>query len=551
MEHGSLVWFAKQRGDADAYLTRARFLLERAIRQRWADGMLGRDNDGHFTSVLGPQQIERMMRPPGPAAELVEDFVYDPQTPLGGLVAQLRLRPTEADLLAVLLACETDPASARLATYVSGNASSPSLTVDTLFEIAYRPRTFTHGDAASMLHHDLAAEGPARRLRFLVVDGADSRPFLSQGVRLHPRLTAWLLGRRELAGELSSCARLIRPEAPIGASDPELVDKLVRGFEEPGRLITVEGTIGSGRALLLRSAAYQLNRPLLAVSGRGLDADKLIGVFREATLHGALLAIRDADDAFAEGRDAKFRDCLEVYPLSVALIGLVDRLTAITSLRPTSTVAIPPLEQADRMAMWRRYLGEDTSLTESQWAEVSGLYNLGVGGIVDAAAVAQDMARIDGRPIDRAHMGRAVRQLYDTDLTTVAKRVDVTQTWDDVVLPDEVVDSVIGIVDRVAFRNEVFGEWGFGRKVGRGLGLTILFSGQPGTGKSMVSGLIARELGLDLYVIDLSRIMSKWLGETEKNLARAFDAAEAGARAAVVRRGRHAARPPFDGDEQR
>jgi SpoVK/Ycf46/Vps4 family AAA+-type ATPase len=138
------------------------------------------------------------------------------------------------------------------------------------------------------------------------------------------------------------------------------------------------------------------------------------------------------------------------------------------------------------------------------------------------------MATVDRAPIARDHLARSIRQLYDTDLTTVAKRVEVTQTWDDVVLPDDVVDSIVGIVDRVAFRNEVLGEWGFGRKVGRGLGLTILFSGQPGTGKSMVSGLIARELGLELYVIDLSRIMSKWLGETEKNLGRAFDAAEAG-----------------------
>jgi SpoVK/Ycf46/Vps4 family AAA+-type ATPase len=110
----------------------------------------------------------------------------------------------------------------------------------------------------------------------------------------------------------------------------------------------------------------------------------------------------------------------------------------------------------------------------------------------------------------------------------VARRVEVSQTWDDVVLPADIVESVRALTDRIAFRNEVLGDWGFARKVGKGLGLTALFSGPPGTGKSMVAGLIARKLGLDLYVIDLSRIMSKWLGETEKNLGRAFDAAEAG-----------------------
>ena len=98
----------------------------------------------------------------------------------------------------------------------------------------------------------------------------------------------------------------------------------------------------------------------------------------------------------------------------------------------------------------------------------------------------------------------------------------------DVVLPDEIAEGVEGIIDRIYLRGNVLGDWGFARKLGKGLGLTVLFSGEPGTGKSMVAGLIARELGLDLYTVDLSRITSKWLGETEKNLGRAFDAAEAG-----------------------
>jgi len=80
----------------------------------------------------------------------------------------------------------------------------------------------------------------------------------------------------------------------------------------------------------------------------------------------------------------------------------------------------------------------------------------------------------------------------------------------------------------VRHRRLVHDEWGFAAKVGRGLGLSALFSGPPGTGKTMVAGLIADALGLDLYQIDLSRIVSKWIGETEKNLAQVFDAAEAG-----------------------
>ena len=528
MDPAHLATFARQQGHADAHLTRARTLLERAIRQRWADGMINRDPDGAFSASLGPQEIELLMRPPSARTESVEDFRYDKTSAIGELVAKLDLMPTEADLLAVLLACETDPASSRLAGYLGGTQGAATLTVDTLFEIAYRPRVLRLGDAASLLHADLAPEGPARRLRFLTVDGADTRPFLAQSVRLHPRLTAWLLGRRELAGELVSQARLIQPSPPLGECDEKLVRQTIQAFSQSNRLVVIEGSVGAGRGLLLETAAYRMDRPLLVVGGRGLDTDRLIASFREATLQGALLAFRDADDALAEDREARFRDCLQAYAGPVALIGLSEKMASVTSLRMTTTITIPVPEQAERLALWKHYVGENTALTDVQWREVSGLYNLGIGGVVQVAAIARDMSRVESTPVGRPHLARAIRQLYDTDLATVAKRIDVTQTWDDVVLPDEVVDSIVGIVDRVAFRNEVLGEWGFGRKVGRGLGLTILFSGQPGTGKSMVAGLIARELGLDLYVIDLSRIMSKWLGETEKNLARAFDAAEAG-----------------------
>ena len=270
--HGALASFARQQAHGDQHLARARQLLERAIRQRWADGMINRDPDGTFSAQLGPQEIEKLMRPPSATTDVVDDFRYDKSSPIGALVAMLNLMPTEADLLAVLLACETDPASSRLAGYLSGNQGSAMLTVDTLFEIAYRPRVLRLGDAASLLHSDLAPEGPARRLRFLTVDGADTRPFLAQGVRLHPRLTSWLLGRHELAGELASQARLIRPAPPIGECDEKLVQRAIQAFKQQHRLVVIEGAVGAGRALLLQTVAYQLDRPLLMVSGRGLDA---------------------------------------------------------------------------------------------------------------------------------------------------------------------------------------------------------------------------------------------------------------------------------------
>jgi len=121
-----------------------------------------------------------------------------------------------------------------------------------------------------------------------------------------------------------------------------------------------------------------------------------------------------------------------------------------------------------------------------------------------------------------------LRSVLDAKLATLGTRITWRQQWDDLVLPDDAIDDIIEFVARVRHRRQVYEAWGLGRKVAKGMGLSALFSGPPGTGKTMVAGLIAHELGLDLYQIDLSKVVSKWIGETEKNLGELFDAAEAG-----------------------
>ncbi len=110
----------------------------------------------------------------------------------------------------------------------------------------------------------------------------------------------------------------------------------------------------------------------------------------------------------------------------------------------------------------------------------------------------------------------------------IAQRVSRLAAWSQLVLPADILDSLLGLVGRIRHRRRVFDDWGYGAMTSTGRGLTALFQGGPGTGKTMVAGAIARELGLELYRVDLSRVMSKWIGETERNLAAVFDAAEDG-----------------------
>jgi hypothetical protein len=126
------------------------------------------------------------------------------------------------------------------------------------------------------------------------------------------------------------------------------------------------------------------------------------------------------------------------------------------------------------------------------------------------------------------HVRCAVTHAHDQKLSGLATRIEWRGRWEDLVLPADQFELVVELVSRVRHRCKVLERWGFASKLGRGTGTAALLSGPPGTGKTMVAGLIAGELGLDLYQVDLSRVVSKYIGETEKNLATLFDAAESG-----------------------
>jgi AAA+ superfamily predicted ATPase len=510
------------------YLVRARALIEAAIRRRWAEGLITRDADGVFTAFLGANEIEKLMRADEQAEAAVADHVYPADHPLSVLSHRLWLEPSEVDLLAVLLACDSDPRSARLATYLGGNQAPLALTFELVLAIVYRARHPRQSDAAAAAFRDLAPDRPLRRLRYIIVDDTDKRVALAQGVRLDSRVSTWLLGNQDLDPAIAPFVRRYeRDDRPAAEMPSALIQPALAAFQSGGRILDLQGPRQSGRELVLRHAAAQANRPLLVVRGRGLGADRMVAAFREASLAGALLAFTDGDDALAGDAAAAFSSCLPALWDTVAVVGCRETVPLLAGMRPTTTIAVgvPPFDV--RRDLWRRNLGE-TALTETELTQVASTYNLGVSGVVNASAVATEMASFAGKPVRRADVGLAIRQLFDSDLSKIARRVEVRQTWDDLVLQEDVERSVRSILQRVQYRGQVLGDWGFARKVGKGLGLTVLFSGEPGTGKSMVAGLLAAELGLELYVLDLSQVTSKWLGETEKNLGRAFDAAEAG-----------------------
>jgi hypothetical protein len=179
-----------------------------------------------------------------------------------------------------------------------------------------------------------------------------------------------------------------------------------------------------------------------------------------------------------------------------------------------------PTEQQDA---WAQALGTPDPKIPS---ELAGQFNLNLASLESIAKSVLELPE-EGEDL-KIRVWNACRLRTRPRMDLLAQRLDVKAKWNDLVLPKEQAQLLEQIADQVGQRNKVYDEWGFRERMNRGLGITVLFSGESGTGKTMAAEVIANRLNLDLYRIDLSAVINKYIGETEKNLRRVFDAAEDG-----------------------
>ena len=180
-----------------------------------------------------------------------------------------------------------------------------------------------------------------------------------------------------------------------------------------------------------------------------------------------------------------------------------------------------------RAELWTRAVRSIGATVDGDLASLAHRYQVGPAAIHRAVASVR-LLHPRGASLSASQLAAGLRHNIAERLTGLAQRVEVTQSWDDLVLADDIRDRVVALIGRIRHSHQVLDSWGYRRKIARGAGMAALFSGPPGTGKTMVAGLIARELDVELYQVDLSKVVSKWVGETEKNLGRVFDAAEEG-----------------------
>jgi SpoVK/Ycf46/Vps4 family AAA+-type ATPase len=193
-------------------------------------------------------------------------------------------------------------------------------------------------------------------------------------------------------------------------------------------------------------------------------------------------------------------------------------------------VELPPLSYSEREQVWRARLGPATPDDDALQA-LASTFRLSAGQIRDAAAMARSLAgwrateRGEPAGVTIADLYAACRAQSSGKLDTLARKVRATYSWDDIVLPPDQVTQLREICLQVRHRRTVLERWGFDRHLAMGKGVNVLFAGLSGTGKTMAAEIIAADLGLELYKVDLAAMVSKYIGETEKNLDRIFTAA--------------------------
>jgi AAA+ superfamily predicted ATPase len=442
--------------------------------------------------------------------------------PLTWLASRLGLSEPEQHVLWVLAAHELCPRS-REAIRVLNTEDSADVTVDSLRRVVF-------GAPSAEAWRLLGASGALRRLGLIERNhGTGNAPDHRHTVRIATRVVALLHGVLELDGELSGLATLDDAATSLDAleADEDAVQAVAAACAGDG-LVIVRGGAGTGRRLLLSACARARGHRLLVVEGTALARDRdhaarqLRTIARECQLFGAVPLIRQIDALAGIGELADRLDLVEAE-LPGLVLATTTRPIARRWKRAPALIELPALTGTQRARLWSRAL---PCASPGDADLLATMYPLAPALVAAAGKVAVRQAG-DGQ-MEPHHIEAGIRAVLDDRLAGLATRITVTQTWDDLILPEEQITAIVELLARIRERRKVYEDWGFARKVGKGLGVSALFSGPPGTGKTMCAGLIAGDLRTELYQVDLSKITSKWIGETEKNLAALFDAAEAG-----------------------
>jgi hypothetical protein len=370
----------------------------------------------------------------------------------------------------------------------------------------------------------LSPERPLRHWRLIEINQPAAQPLTISALRADERVVSYLKGLNYVDDRLTPFLTPL-PEASqvLPPTHQRYVDLIVRDLQAGqglpvvhllGADVASKQVVASHVGARLELEVFRLSADMLPVAWA--DLETLARLWQRESYLSPVALFLDAHDAEKElpavsrflGRTSGlvFLDTRDPWPQSAR-----DEL-AFEIDRPSSD---------EQREIWSTLLGDNAGEAPQRLA---GQFTLSQAQIQRVSS----LGTREGEPaFDR--MWQACVVASRPRLDTLAQRLDVKAlSWDDLVLPRDEKALLRQIMDQVGQRHHVYETWGFGRRMSRGLGISALFAGESGTGKTLAAEVIAGELQLNLYRIDLSQVVSKYIGETEKNLRKLFDAAEDG-----------------------
>ncbi|WP_435158787.1 AAA family ATPase [Haladaptatus sp. DFWS20] len=439
------------------------------------------------------------------------------------------------DTLLLALAPELDPKYEKIYAYLQDDITKTRPTVD------FVQRVLTYPERDGRPHTILTRRSPLIRNRLvrLSVDTETPRP--SRHVMVDGRITTHLLGDDEVADELAALVKMeTPPERRPDDSEQELhrnhAEAIWETHENSGQssplMTCFSGPTGAGKKATALELCAETDATLLGVDVEALvqqDVPETIRLLeREARLTGSLLYFDGWSELTGtpntEVDPESFLRQIDSIDGDVFLAGR-EPLPAHFYLHLEShelhSINFPVPSYEERKELWACVDGlpDDVDV-----ADIAGKFRFTSGQIADAVSTARHLSEDEILSTNAIYEG--CRAQSSNTLNSLARQIEPNYTWEDIVLPADKMDHLREVAAHITQQGKVYMDWGFEDKFSLGNGLNVLFSGASGTGKTMAAEIIAGDAALDLYKIDLSSVVSKYIGETEKNLGKVFDEAE-------------------------
>jgi SpoVK/Ycf46/Vps4 family AAA+-type ATPase len=502
--------------------------------ERWID------NSGYRL-----QQKERALlqnRKERIAQKKEESLLKGQQLRLCSLSSLFHLNPIETDILLIALAPEVDRRFERLYAYLHDDVTKKRPSVD-LCQRLLCDNAFEKRQVRMLFKNGvLVTQG----LIDLIEDPSHNMPtLLNNQLKIRENIVDYLLEVDSDRSHNTSAIKRVVPNATLEnlLLPNELKTRLlgmVEKFKQDGERLTLyfHGNRGCGKKATAEALCRVLGVGLLLVDAQQLldwESEKkekaLYFIYHESILNKTAVLWRVRDLTATENQlpwDEPPIDMLREYP-QITFISSSSSDLFYHQDRFSSSILVefPKPDCMGRRRMWDLQLEKSSSAIadDVNLDAVAAKFKMSGGQIKQAVVTAENLA-IWRDPNDcricQADLYTACRARSSPNLSTLARKVTPHYTWNDIVLPYEQMGQLKEIYNTVRYRPLVYETWGFDAKLSLGRGTNILFTGPPGTGKTMAADVMANELNLDLYKVDLSNVVSKYIGETEKNLSRIF-----------------------------